>query len=500
MEKTWVVLDPAYKIAKVDPRIFGGFLEHMGRAVYQGIYDPASSYADENGFRQDVLGALREMRMTAMRYPGGNFASGYHWMDGVGPKDQRPTVRELAWQSIETNQFGTDEYIKMARMMDWTPMITVNLGTGTPEEARDWVEYCNSPVGTRFANMRAKNGSEAPHGVKLWCLGNEMDGLWQLGHVPADTYAILAQQAAKLMKDTDPSIETVACGSCTIKMPTYMDWDRTVLEYIGDLADYVSLHRYVGNRTGDTADYLAVTNSIDQQIEEMDAVCRYVLARLRSKKRPYLCFDEWNVWYRTMNPEHTDGRGKFAPHLIEEEYNLEDALVVAGFLNSFIRHADVVKIANLAQIVNVIAPIHTRGDDLLLHTIYYPFVMYAARRDGVALQPVVKGPVFTSRSYGDVNTVDASAILGDDVLHVFLVNRSLGEVAPVRIDLADVPLASLASAELVAGTKAQDRNTYEQPGNVRSRPFNAVSVQNGEADVELPPLSIAALSFKIATP
>jgi alpha-N-arabinofuranosidase len=498
MEKTRVVLDPAYKIAKVDPRIFGGFLEHMGRTVYQGIYDPASSHADENGFRQDVLGALREMRMTAMRYPGGNFASGYHWMDGVGPKDQRPTVRELAWQSIETNQFGTDEYIKMARTMGWTPMITVNLGTGTPEEARNWVEYCNSPVGTRFANLRAKNGSEAPYDVRLWCLGNEMDGLWQLGHVPADQYAILAQQAAKLMKDTDPSIETVACGSCSIKAPTYMDWDRTVLEYIGDLADYISLHRYVGNRTSDTADYLAVTNSIDQQIEEMDAVCRYVQARLRSKKRPYLCFDEWNVWYRTMKPEHTNGCGKFAPHLIEEEYNLEDALVVAGFLNSFIRHADVVKIANLAQIVNVIAPIHTRGDELLLHTIYYPFMMYAARREGMSLQPAVKGPGYASRSYGYVSTVDTSAILGDGVLHVFLVNRSLGEAAPVMIDFAGGQSAGVDSAELVTGPNAQVRNSYEQPENVRSQPFKGVQIQNGKAVAELPPLSVAALTLCVS--
>ena len=497
MEKTRVILDPAYKIAKVDPRIFGGFLEHMGRAVYQGIYDPASSYADENGFRQDVLGALREMRMTAMRYPGGNFASGYHWMDGVGPKDQRLTVRELAWQSIETNQFGTDEYIKMARMMDWTPMITVNLGTGTPEEARNWVEYCNSPVGTRFANLRAKNGSEAPYGVRLWCLGNEMDGPWQLGHVPADQYAILAQQAAKLMKDTDPSIETVACGSCSIKAPTYMDWDRTVLEYIGDLADYISLHRYVGNRTSDTADYLAVTNSIDQQIEEMDAVCRYVQARLRSKKRPYLCFDEWNVWYRTMNPEHTDGRGKFAPHLIEEEYNLEDALVVAGFLNSFIRHADVVKIANLAQIVNVIAPIHTRSDELLLHTIYYPFVMYAARRDGVAIQPVVSGPVYDSPSYGRVNYLDTSAILGEGVLHTFLVNRSTSEIAEIEIDHASGQIESVLSAEVVSGPGPKASNTFDDPNVVCAKPLKGVKVSDGKASLHLPPLSVAAITCQV---
>ena len=455
MEKTRIVFDSAYTIAQVDPRIFGGFLEHMGRAVYEGVYDPKSRHADGDGFRQDTLGALRKLQMTAMRYPGGNFASGYHWMDGIGPKNQRPTVRELAWQSIEPNQFGTDEFIKMASRMNWTPMLTVNLGTGTPEEARNWVEYCNSPVGSLYANLRAGNGSEDPHNVKLWCLGNEMDGPWQLGHVPADQYAIRAQQAAKLMKDTDPTIETVACGSCTISLPTYMDWDRTILEYIGPFADYISLHRYAGNPKGDTSDYLAVTNSIDQQIEEMDAVCRFVQAKARSKKRHYLCFDEWNVWYRARSEEHTNGRGKFAPPLIEEHYNLEDALVVAGFLNSFIRHADSVKIANIAQIVNVIAPILTRGDQMLLQSIYYPFAMFSCRRDGVAIQPAVSGPGYESPSYGRVNYIDTSAILGDGVLHTFLVNRSTSEEAEVEIDPASGKIIAVESAEVLSGTQPE---------------------------------------------
>jgi len=497
MEKTRIVLDPAYTIAPVDPRIFGGFLEHMGRAVYEGVYDPKSGHADENGFRQDTLGALRKLNMTAMRYPGGNFASGYHWLYGIGPKEKRPKVRELAWQSIEPNQFGTDEFIKMARMMDWTPMFTINLGTGTPEEGRNWVEYCNSPVGSQYANLRASNGSEEPHDIKLWCLGNEMDGPWQLGHVPADQYAIRAQQAAKLMKDTDPSIETVACGSCTIELPTYMDWDRTVLEYIGPFADYISLHRYVGNPQNDTADYLAVTNSIDQQIEEMDAVCRFVQAKTRSKKRHYLCFDEWNVWYRTHNPEHTNGRGKFAPPLIEEHYNLEDALVVAGFLNSFIRHADSVKIANIAQIVNVIAPILTRGDDMLLQSIYYPFAMFANRRDGTAIQPAVSGPGYDSPSYGRVNLIDTSAILGDGVLHTFLVNRSTRETAQVEIDHASGEITAVDSAEVVSGTDPKANNAYERPEVVRSAPLNTVKVADGKASIQLPPLSVAAVTFKV---
>ena len=247
MKKTTLSLHTKFQIGDVDERIYGGFLEHLGRAVYEGVYDPDSAHADEDGLRTDVMAALDRLQMTAMRYPGGNFVSGYHWEDGVGPKDQRPTMRDLAWQSSEPNLFGTDEFMGLSRKMDWTPMFAVNLGTGTPEEARNWVEYCNAPAGTKYSNMRAANGSADPYGIKLWCLGNEMDGPWQLGHVPADQYAIRAQQAAKMMKDVDPSIELVACGSCTIGLPTYMQWDREVLEYLGDWTDYVSLHRYVGN-------------------------------------------------------------------------------------------------------------------------------------------------------------------------------------------------------------------------------------------------------------
>jgi len=503
MEATTITLHTGFQIGQVDPRIFGGFLEHMGRAVYEGVYDPACSHADEDGFRTDVLGALRRLNMTALRYPGGNFASGYHWLDGVGPRERRPTVRELAWQSSEPNHFGTDEYARLCRKMGWTPMLTVNMGTGTPEEARNWVEYCNCPAGTRYADMGVANGAAsphwqagkpAPHAVKLWCLGNEMDGPWQLGHVPADQYAIRAQQAAKMMKDVDRSIELVACGSCSIGMPTYMEWDRQVLEYLGDLADYVSLHRYVGNRNDDTADYLAITNSIDQQIEEMDAACRFVQARRRSKKRAYLCFDEWNVWYKNMQ---MDGEGKFAPHLIEEVYNLEDALVVAGFLNSFIRHADVVKIANLAQIVNVIAPILTRGDEMLLQSIFYPFEMFSRRREGTSLKPAVTGPTYEGQTNGQAHYVDTSAILGHGRLHVFATNRSLDETTTVHVELADRPIVALEDGEILSGSGAKAANSFGRPAVVTSRAFSDVHAAHDGASFELPPLSVAALTFRL---
>ena len=495
MQPTTLHLDREYQIAPVDPRIFGGFLEHIGRAVYEGVYDPRSPHADEHGFRTDVLNSLRRLQFTAMRYPGGNFSSGYHWLDGVGPRAQRPTVQDLAWHSLEPNQFGTDEFMGLARLMQWTPMLTVNLGTGTPEEARHWVEYCNSPAGTRYADLRAANGVNEPYGVKLWCLGNELDGRWQQGHVPADHYAIRAQQAAKLMRDTDPTVELVVCGSSEIRLPTYLEWDRTVLEYVGDSADYISLHRYVGNVSGDTADYLAVTNSIDRQIEVMAALCRFVQARARSPKRLSLAFDEWNVWYRLQDAESYDGHGKSAQHLLEEEYDLQDALVVAGFLNSFIRHADVVKIANLSQIVNVIAPLLTRGDALLHQSIYYPLLLYSQRRAGMALQPVVKGPGYDSPSYGHVNYVDASAILGDGVLHVFLVNRSAVESAPVKVAPAGLSLQAVRSAEVVTGPSPAARNTFDQPDVIRSRDFGPISLDGSSASLQLPPLSVVAVTF-----
>jgi alpha-N-arabinofuranosidase len=494
MEPTTLTLHPRFAIGRVDPRIFGGFLEHMGRAVYQGVYDPASRHADEDGCRRDVLDALRALGMTVMRYPGGNFASGYHWRDGVGPKPRRPTVRELAWQSIEPNQFGTDEFVALCRRMGWTPMLAVNLGTGTPEEARHWVEYCNSPAGTQQADLRAANGSAEPHRVPLWCLGNEMDGPWQLGHVPAEHYAIRAQQAAKMMKDVDRTIETVVCGSSAPLMPSYLEWDRVVLEKLGDLADYISLHRYVDNRAADTADFLAVGRSVDRQIEQVDAVCRYVQSRRRSPKRAWLCFDEWNVWYKNMQ---MNGEGKHAPHLIEEVYNLEDALVVAGFLNSFVRHADVVKIANLAQVVNVIAPLLTRGDELLVQSIFHPFRMFSQRREGVALRVGQSGPSYEARTHGTTPSVDASAILGDGLLHVFAVNRSTSEAAPLRVEWLGGAIAGLASAELLTGPDAKAANSFERPDVVAARSFDAVRVAGGAAALELPPLSLAALSLRV---
>jgi alpha-N-arabinofuranosidase len=493
MKKVKVIYHSKFRVGEVDQRIFGGFIEHLGRCVYGGLYEPESGLSDENGYRFDVINALKELDFTAMRYPGGNFVSGYHWQDGVGPKDSRPVRYDPAWHSLEPNSFGTDEYMDVCRIAGWLPMITVNLGTGSPDEARAWLEYCNFGGETEYSKMRVCNGKAEPYGVKLWCLGNEMDGSWQLGHVPAKDYAIRAQQAAKMMKDTDGDIELVVCGSCASCMPTYMEWDYEVLSYIGDYADYVSLHRYAGNVDGDSSNYLAVTNEIDQQIEDMDALCRAISAKLKTGKRLYLCFDEWNVWYRE---KEFDGKGQTGPHLLEDVYNLEDALVVAGFLNSFIRHSDVVKIANMAQMVNVIAPILTNSNGLLRQSIYYAFRMYAGRRDGVSLRPVYEGDFYDAQS-GRTSYVDTSAIINGNRLNVFLVNRRLDGGTEVEVSIADMDIASVESAEVLTGPGLKAFNSFAEPEVVVSREFDGVSVDNGRAMVKMPEASFAAISFKL---
>lgn len=498
LELTSLVAHPAIAVGEVDPRLFGGFLEHLGRAVYGGVYDPDSAHADRHGYRTDVLDALRGLDMTVMRYPGGNFVSGYDWRDGVGPVEHRPLVRDLAWRSAEPNTFGTDEFLRLSEEMGWTPMMAVNLGTGSPSDAADLVEYCNGDMATREAQLRRQHGREAPWSVPLWCLGNEMDGPWQIGHTDVERYGTTAQQAAMQMRLVDPSIETVVSGSSTPLFDTYGHWDRRALELVGDAGDHLSLHFYAGDHARDVQDYLGVGVEIDAYIDAADAVCRHVAATSRRRSRPWLCFDEWNVWYRSMGD--MDGRWQVAPPLLEEHYDLADALVVAQFLNSFLRHADVVKIANLAQIVNVIAPVMTRGDDLLLQSIYHSFRMFSQRRTGTSLRIGQTGPTLPN-SRGPVPAVDASIVTGDGVTHLFVVNRSVDRAAPVRLDWPSGGLGATRSAELLTAAAPDVANTWDVRDAVIARAVEEVQVSPTAATFELPPHSLAAVSFDtIASP
>ena len=488
-----VHLHTEHRVGRVDERIFGGFLEHLGRAVYGGVYDPGNRLSDERGFRTDVIEALRPLRMPTVRYPGGNFVSAYDWRDGIGPRWQRPRRPDFAWRSIETNQFGTDEFMQWCDAVGTAPMLAVNLGTGTPTEAAALVEYCNLPAGTSNADLRVANGHADPYGVRLWCLGNEMDGSWQAGHVPAPTYAERALVASSLMKGLDGTIKTIACGSSGRRMSTYMEWDRTVLEHCWDSIDYLSVHRYSGNRDDDTRSFLAEGVVVDQILNDYRGLLTYVKARKGSRHDVRLCFDEWNVWYREMGQ---DGEWAEAPHLLEERYNVEDALVCAQFLHAFVRNADIVPIACIAQIVNVIAPVLTRPDGLLLQTIYWPFKLLRDVVAGEALRVEVRVPeVSTSR--GDVPVLDVAATVDDDrdAMAVSLVNRDPSIDIDVTIDVAGTN-GTVSSALVITGDP-KARNEWEAPDPIRPRPID-VSADDGVLRVTLPAASHVVLALVTA--
>lgn len=498
-ETARIIIDTKRVIGEISPLLFSGFAEHMGRCIYEGIYEPASPQADENGLRKDVLAALRELNFRSMRYPGGNFVSGYRWEDGIGPKDQRPRRREMAWQSVETNQFGTDEFIRFCREIGTEPMLAVNLGAGTIQDAANLVEYCNAPTGSKYADMRAANGQEEPYGVKYWCLGNEMDGPWQIGHLDAIDYAKKAREAAKLMRLHDDSIELVLCGSSNSKMPTYPDWDRISLEHCWDLVAYHSMHYYAGNREDDTPSYLSLSAAFEDHIDTVAAVLRYVKAKTRSKHDVYLSWDEWNVWYKASEMSDKRGGWKEAPHLIEEVYNLEDALVVAQWLNVFLRRADVLKIACIAQIVNVIAPILTRTDSLLKQTIYYPLLMFSQMASGNSLDLLVESPRYETKQFGDMPLLDVSSAHDEAAGRntIFVVNRSMTERMPIEIRWGDVRPNRVTSAHQLSGNDPKACNSWDDPNHIAAQAIYAPKIIDGAAQMSLPPLSFTALGVEL---
>ncbi len=486
-----LTLDTQFHVGEIDPRIFGGFLEHLGRAVYEGVYDPGNPLSDANGYRTDVLAALQKMRMPLMRYPGGNFVSNYDWTDGIGPREQRPRRPEFAWKSVETNAFGTDEFMHWCKAAQTAPMMAVNLGTRGSAEAGALLEYCNLPTGTYWADRRAQNGHPEPYAVKTWCLGNEMDGPWQAGHVPAEEYAMRADQAAKLMRGLDDSIELVACGSSARGLATYLSYDRITLEYCWDSVHYVSAHRYSNNHRGDSAWFLAEGVEIERIIEDYAGLFDYVRGLKRSEKRVYLSFDEWNVWYKNT---HGNGKWKEAPALCEEVYNLEDALVVAQYLNAFIRRADVVKIACIAQIVNVIAPLLTRREGLLVQSTYYPFQLMAEHTRGKSLRTQLESPLYMAGDRGETPVLDVSASLAQDgALAVFVVNRSQTDAVTLDIHLTDVRASAVLGLDILCGDDPKAANSWETPDLLTPKPALATLTDSGGITLTLPPLAFAAL-------
>src|SRR5271166_21234 len=498
-----VYVDSRRTIAPLDRNLFGSFLEHLGRAIYEGIYDPGSKLSDSNGFRKDVLNEIRQLGVPIIRYPGGNFVSGYNWLDGVGPKKDRPRVLDKAWDTTESNQFGTNEFLAWCKAAGTEPLMGLNLGTGTAEEAAALVEYCSVDKGTKWSDLRRQHGIPDPYKVRHWCLGNEMDGPWQIGHMSATEYGLKAADAARQMRYVDPSLKLIACGSSGPFMPTYLEWDREVLEQCYQYVDGLSLHRYFGNNErdtgGDTSKYLAMNLSMERQIAETIAVCDLVRGHQRSPKKLWLSFDEWNVWYRTTTGDTVDGHRQEAPHLLEEVYNLEDALLVGGLINSLLRNADRVKIACLAQLVNVIAPIMTNSDGMFHQTIYYPYSWALQYAKGVVLSLVVDSAGYSVSGFENVPYLDAAATLDESgkTVTLFVLNRDLAKPHRLELQWQDQSPSKTVGSWLLTGDDVKASNSFAAPKKVVPQGFNVPASRGSRTEFEVPPRSYAAIQWSL---
>jgi len=499
-----VYLDTRRTLPALDRNIFGSFLEHLGRAIYEGIYDPNNSkLADSNGFRTDVLQEIRKIKVPIVRYPGGNFVSGYHWLDGVGPKSDRPTILDKAWNTTDTNQFGTNEFLTWCKAVGTEPLFGLNLGTGTPESAAALVEYCNIDKGTKWSELRRKHGYAEPWKVSHWCLGNEMDGPWQIGHMSATEYGEKAADAARQMRYVDPSLQLIACGSSHPLMSTFLQWDREVLEQCYEYVDAISLHRYYeeGKETdNDSAHFLAMNLDFERQIAQVAAVCDYVQGRKKSPKKLWLSFDEWNVWYRARTAEDMNGHRGVAPHLLEEIYNLEDALLVGGLINSLIRNSSRVRIACLAQLVNVIAPIMTNVNGLYRQTIFYPYSWALQYAHGAALEVLQEpGPSYEVASFGQVPYLDVAGTLdpAEGTVSVFLLNRDLNKSHELELNWETKAATRLLASTMLTGNDLKAVNGFDKPDRVAPQDAVKPSTSGSTTRLELPPRSYSMYQWAI---
>ncbi|KAJ7221794.1 glycoside hydrolase family 51 protein [Mycena haematopus] len=516
-------IDPARHIAPVDPRIYSGFTEHMGRCIYGGLYDPGNEHglADANGYRTDVLQALKDLNIPIVRYPGGNFVSSYRWQDGVGPKELRPRRPELAWLTEESNQFGTDEFIQWCRLLGAEPYICLNMGTGTLEDALAWLEYCNSSANTHYANMRRKNGHLQPYGVKYWALGNEVWGPWQVGQMTAVDYSKKAYQWAKALCLLDPSIKLISCGETG-----FADWDRVTLKTLAPVVDFHSIHLYTVSEGNHDVNVMGPA-AAEKGIEITKSLIE--LAKIEGKltKDITVCFDEWNVWDPVRAPGEKGA---------EEHYDLSDALAVASWLNVFVRKADVVKIACIAQSVNVISPVRshefiimisrlrtliffvlqiiTSPTGLFKQTTYYPLQLFATLMQGTALSLHVASDASEEDTYTgptvppfvahlNVHTppaaqltkwIDASAVLSQMEIRLALVNRHQSRA--FRVPIAFGPNARVAPRVVVHevwSAKLGDRNRF---GEEKVRSVER-TIEKWEGEYECKAHSLQVLVFTL---
>jgi alpha-L-arabinofuranosidase len=459
-----LTVHPLFEIGDVDPRVFGSFVEHMGRCLYTGIFEPGHPTADAAGFRTDVAELIRELGVTVVRYPGGNFVSGHDWREGIGPVADRPTRLDLAWRSIE-------------------PTL---VGTAGVREAAHLVEYCNLAVDTTLVRARTANGRPEPYGIRTWCLGNEMDGPWQIGHTTAAEYGRRAAEAGKAMRLVDPSIELVACGSSFRHMPTFGSWESTVAELTLDVADYISMHAYYDG-TGDRRDYLASGRRLERFIQDVAATCDAVSARLGSARRMRISLDEWNVWSSASDasPVGQTRDISHAPRITEDPYQALDAVVLGDLIIGILNHVDRVRIGCLSLLVNVSAPILTEpGGGVAKQAIFHPFAAAAKLARGRALAGRLTTADFPTPSHGTVPQV-ATAVTHDPATGqtaVFATNRGT-EPVELTVDHSSFGSFDVRSARTLTASDPR------APQDLGLTPLTSVAPGSRVSTLLLPPES-----------
>ncbi len=496
MKKAKLFTNKNLEISTIDERIYGSFIEHMGRAVYTGIYEPGHVTADEQGFRKDVIEAINNLNVPIVRYPGGNFLSGYDWKDGIGPKENRPKRLDYAWSSIESNHFGIDEFADWAKKAKTSGMIAVNLGTGTPQEAGYLAEYCNVDKGTYWSDKRREYGHEDPHNFKVWCLGNEMDGNWQTCQLTAENYALKAKETAKILKWVDPSIEVVACGSSGKEMPTFPEWDLKVLDTCYDYIDFISLHRYY-EYLGNIPDFLASFYDLDDFINTIKATADYAKAKHRSKKDIKLSLDEWNVW--NMKDMDTK-RWEVAPPIAEDKYTLLDTLVVGGLLCTIVNNADRVKMACLAQLVNALSPIHTEPNgDVLLHGTYYPFMQVSNYGRGKVYKNIVSCDKINTEKFGDVSSLATLTTYDEEKKQVafFALNTEENDDVSLDLDFSEFGSLKMKEHQVINGDDLFVINTFENKDLIKPKNLEVSGEVGDKFNVTLPKLSWSMFLFDV---
>lgn len=480
-----MIISPERGIGRVSPLVFGSFIENLERCIYGGVHDPASPQADADGQRRDVIDAARDMGVSIVRFPGGCFAPYYHWRDGVGPVSGRPLTRyggmtfggaaEEKWPS--SNAFGTDEYVRWCRKIGAEPFICVNMGSGSPEEARDWVEYCNQQGGSRWSDLRIAHGHRDPHAVRWWALGNEISGSWEFGHAPnPEDFVRRAREFARVMRQADPTIKLVLAGSHFPLDHRHRDWNRAVLEELHHFIDAITIHHYVGlmgrsNVSGSEGpprwDEIGVENThrrimfgmrdVEQAVALVREDIRLINHRKKKIKPIAVAVTEYGVWYRTWLKVH------------DERFNLADALAMAAYFHIFVRNADVLRLANHAQLVHVLAPIlvESGGARSLLQTIAHIPPLFLPNRDAQAVDCWHDAEAWFEEGGEEVSALDASASLSDDgSLTVNLTNRAPHRSLPLELTVVGREPRVLGARILGNGLPLDALNTFDDPRRV----------------------------------